>query len=179
MKSSVLGCYRAEHRLATLDFIMSTQQTATERFTLAAATLGLTVKVVELESSSRTAAEAAASCGCDVAQIVKSLVFRGRRTGKPYLLLVSGANQVNVEAVSTRLNDPLERPDADYVRAVTGFTIGGIPPLGHKQPIATFMDEALLQFVDVWAAAGTPQAVFRSVPDQIVEATGAVLLRVT
>ncbi len=158
---------------------MTSKAPATERFSAAAATLGLSVTIVEHETSSRTAQDAAASCNCDVAQIVKSLVFRGAESGRPILLLVSGANKVNERATAQRIGEALERPDAAYVRDVTGYAIGGIPPLGHKQPMATYMDEALLDFVTVWAAAGTPNAVFSAVPDQIVEVTGAHIIRVT
>lgn len=158
---------------------MTERLPATERFRRAAATLGLDVEIVEHAESSRTAEEAAARCGCDVAQIVKSLVFRGAETGRPILLLVSGANRVNERAAGKQIGEPLERADALYVRDVTGYAIGGIPPLGHAEPIATFIDEALLEFVTVWAAAGTPNAVFSAVPDQLVEVTGAKIIRVT
>lgn len=158
---------------------MTSTSDATRRFAAAAETLGLPVAVIEHETSSRTAEEAAASCGCDVAQIVKSLVFRGRDTGRPILLLVSGKNRVNERATGTRIGEELERADANFVRDATGFAIGGIPPLGHREPMATFMDESLLEFVTVWAAAGTPNAVFSAVPDQIVEVTGAHVIRVT
>ena len=113
-----------------------------------------------MPQSTRTAEEAAAACGCSVGQIVKSLVFRGAQSGKPYLLLVSGANRVDEKAVAAHLGEALKRPDADYVRGVTGFAIGGIPPLGHDTPLATFMDETLLTYDTVWAAAGTADAVF-------------------
>ncbi len=158
---------------------MNANPSATERFSRAAATLGLEVTVVEHETSSRSAEEAAASCGCDVAQIVKSLIFKGRNSGNPVLLLVSGAHRVNEKAVAARIGEPLGRADAAFVRDVTGFAIGGIPPLGHRQPIATFLDEALLEFITVWAAAGTPNAVFSAVPDQIVEVTGAKVIAMT
>ncbi len=92
---------------------------------------GLGGKVRHMPQSTRTAEEAAKACGCSVAQIVKSLVFRGAQSGKPYLLLVSGANRVDEKAVAAHLGEALKRPDADYVRGVTGFAIGGIPPLGH------------------------------------------------
>lgn len=158
---------------------MSSSPTATQRFAAAAGTLGLPVHVVEHAQSSRTAEEAAAACGCRVAQIVKSLVFKGETTGNPILLLVSGANRVNEEATGKRIGEGLVRADAKFVRDVTGYAIGGIPPLGHSQPIATYMDETLLEFVTVWAAAGTPNAVFSAVPDQLVEVTGAHIIRMT
>ena len=131
---------------------------------------GLGGKVRHMAQSTRTAEEAAAACGCAVGQIVKSLVFRGAISGKPYLLLVSGANRVNEKQVASRIGEALKRPDADYVRAVTGFAIGGIPPLGHDTPLDTFMDEALIAFEEVWAAAGTSDAVFPVAPQRLAEA---------
>jgi prolyl-tRNA editing enzyme YbaK/EbsC (Cys-tRNA(Pro) deacylase) len=139
---------------------------------------GLDGRVRHMPQSTRTAEEAAAACGCAVGQIVKSLVFRGATSGKPYLLLVSGANRVNEKAVAGRIGEALKRPDADYVRSVTGFAIGGIPPLGHDTPLDTFMDEALLAFDEVWAAAGTSDAVFPVVPAHLAEATGARIIAV-
>jgi prolyl-tRNA editing enzyme YbaK/EbsC (Cys-tRNA(Pro) deacylase) len=139
---------------------------------------GLGGKVRHMPQSTRTAEEAAAACGCAVGQIVKSLVFRGATSGKPYLLLVSGANRGNEKAVAGRIGEALKRPDADYVRSVTGFAIGGIPPLGHDTPLDTFMDEALLAFEEVWAAAGTSDAVFPVAPRRLAEATGARIIAV-
>ncbi|SDR27718.1 YbaK/EbsC family protein [Pseudovibrio sp. Tun.PSC04-5.I4] len=121
---------------------------------------GLGLKVVELPESSRSAEEAAHALGCNQAQIVKSLVFKNMETDAPLLVLASGTNRVNEEAISGFLGAPIERPDAKYVRAVTGFSIGGIPPLGHKQEIEIYVDEDLLGFDEIWAAAGTPSAVF-------------------
>ena len=116
---------------------------------------GLGSEVRHMRQTTRTAEEAAAACGCTIGQIVKSLIFRGGRSGKPYLLLVSGANRVDEKGVAASIGEPLRRPDAQYVRDVTGFAIGGIPPLGHDTPLATFMDETLLHYDVVWAAAGT------------------------
>src|SRR5689334_6892621 len=96
----------------------------------AAHAAGLDITVVEMPSSCRTAEDAAASCGCAVAQIVKSLVFRGAESGKPYLMLVSGSNRLDEPGVASVLGEGLTRPDAAYVREMTGFAIGGIPPLG-------------------------------------------------
>src|SRR5262249_12734346 len=127
----------------------------------------------------RSAEEAAAACGCAIGQIVKSLVFRGAASGRPYLLLVSGANRVNEAAVAVLLGEALQRPDARTVRELTGFAIGGIPPLGHRAPLATYLGEALLAFAEVWAAAGTPDAVFPVAPDRLRVATEAHVIRVT
>jgi prolyl-tRNA editing enzyme YbaK/EbsC (Cys-tRNA(Pro) deacylase) len=137
---------------------------------------GLDGRVRHMPQSTRTAAEAAAACGCSVGQIVKSLVFRGAKSGRPYLLLVSGANRVDEKAVAGRIGEPLKRPDADYVRGVTGFAIGGIPPLGHDTALATFIDETLMAFEVVWAAAGTPDAVFPVSPGRLAQVTGAQMI---
>jgi prolyl-tRNA editing enzyme YbaK/EbsC (Cys-tRNA(Pro) deacylase) len=152
---------------------------ATRRVAAAAAALGLDVEFVVHAQSTRTAEEAAAACGCAVGQIVKSLVFRGATSGKPLLLLVSGVNRVDETAVATALGEALARPDARYVREVTGFAIGGIPPFGHATPLTTFIDEDLLRHETVWAAAGTPDSVFRVSPAALAEKTGATRLKVT
>src|SRR5262249_7367511 len=127
----------------------------------------------------RSAEEAAAACGCGIGQIVKSLVFRGAASGKAYLLLVSGANRVNEGGVAQLLGEALQRPDARAVRGLTGLAIGGIPPLGHASPLPTYMDEALFGYAVVWAAAGTPDAVFPVAPDRLKAATAAHVIRVT
>ncbi len=145
----------------------------------AARAAGLAVTVIEREESTRTADEAAAACGCAVAQIVKSLVFRGSTSGKPYLVLVSGSNRLNEKGVAGVLGESLTRPDATYVREVTGYSIGGIPPLGHASPMQVFIDEDLLRYDVVWAAAGTPRAVFAVAPGSLADATAAKIIRVS
>ena len=144
-----------------------------------AAALGLDVAVAEMAQPTRTAEEAAAACGVTVGQIVKSLVFLGAMSGKPYLLLVSGANRVNEKGVAAHLGEKLTRPEADAVRALTGYAIGGIPPFGHDTPLATYMDRDLLQYDLIWAAAGTPKAVFRTEPARLRDATQAIVIDVT
>jgi len=138
-----------------------------------ATALGLTLQIREMPESTRTAEEAAAACDCAIDQIVKSLVFRTARTGEPVLLLVSGANRVDTEMVESLLGEPLEWPDADFVRQVTGFAIGGIPPFGHAQPLRTYLDEDLLGHDRIWAAAGTPKCLFSVDPAALRTATGA------
>ena len=145
----------------------------------AARAAGLAVTVVERAESTRTAEEAAAACGCGVAQIVKSLVFRGATSGKPYLMLVSGTNRLNEKGVASVLGESLTRPDAAYVREVTGYAIGGIPPLGHTSAMQVFIDRDLLGFDVVWAAAGTPRAVFAVAPGALADAIGARIITVT
>jgi prolyl-tRNA editing enzyme YbaK/EbsC (Cys-tRNA(Pro) deacylase) len=144
----------------------------------AAASLGLDIRVVEHAESTRTADEAARACGCEVGQIVKSLVFQGAKSGSPYLLLVSGSNRVDEKKVAAILGEALKRPDATFVRDVTGYAIGGIPPLGHASKLPVYIDEDLLRYEVIWAAAGTPNAVFAVAPAKLCEATGAEPIRV-
>jgi prolyl-tRNA editing enzyme YbaK/EbsC (Cys-tRNA(Pro) deacylase) len=144
----------------------------------AASALGLDVTVREMTEPTRTAQEAASACGVTAGQIVKSLVFSGAASGKPYLLLVSGTNRVNEKGVATHLGEKLKRPDAEAVRALTGFAIGGIPPFGHATALATYMDRDLLQYDVIWAAAGTPKAVFQTEPAKLRDATGAIVIDV-
>lgn len=143
-----------------------------------AAAAGLDLNIVEMPASTRTAEQAARACGCRVGQIVKSLVFRGRSSGRPVLILVSGDNRVDVKRVAADIGEAIERADADWVRAETGFAIGGIPPLGHDRPLATFMDRALTRFDTVWAAAGTPDCVMELAPDRLAAVTGARIIAV-
>ncbi len=148
------------------------------RVAAAAAELGLAIEIVLMPDSTRTAEEAAAACGCSVGQIVKSLVFTGAQSGRDMLLLVSGDNRVDEAGVAAHLGEGLERPRGAHVRKVTGFAIGGIPPFGHAAPLATFIDEDLLAHDVVWAAAGTPNAVFSVVPKALQAATEAQVISV-
>lgn len=134
-------------------------------------TLGLTLEVVELPASTRTAPEAAAAIGCTVGQIVKSLVFKAKRSERPVLVIASGANRVSEKKLETLIGEPLGKADADFVRQRTGFVIGGVPPLGHLEPLLTFIDEDLLQYEEIWAAAGTPNAVFKLAPKDLMRMT--------
>jgi prolyl-tRNA editing enzyme YbaK/EbsC (Cys-tRNA(Pro) deacylase) len=157
---------------------MNQLKPAAQRVQAALEARGLDCRVRHMARATRTAEEAAAACGCEVGQIVKSLVFRGIRSGRAYLLLVSGANRVDLDVAAEQIGEPLQRPDASFVREATGFAIGGIPPFGHVAPIETFLDEALLAHATVWAAAGTPDAVFPVSPVRLVEASAARTLRV-
>ena len=119
----------------------------------------------------RTAVDAAAAVGCDVAQIVKSLVFR-RAGGGAVLVVASGRNRVDERKVEALLGEPIGKADAAFVREATGFAIGGVPPAGHVRPVDTIVDEDLLAYDEVWAAAGTPRDVFATTPDQLLAMTG-------
>lgn len=142
-----------------------------QRVQNALAERGFDFRVLELPSSTRTAVEAAETIGCTVAQIVKSLVFRTRETQRPVLVLASGVNRVNEKKLAARVGEKLEKADAGFVRDVTGFAIGGIPPVGHAQAVDTYIDEDLLRFEELWAAAGTPNAVFCLTSEQLVSLT--------
>jgi prolyl-tRNA editing enzyme YbaK/EbsC (Cys-tRNA(Pro) deacylase) len=120
---------------------------------------GLKIEVVEFPESTRTAQEAADAIGCELGQIVKSLVFRNKDQG--VLFLVSGKNNLNVEKVARDLKIEVKKADADFVKTVTGFTIGGIPPVAHQTKMDTYIDEDLLGYKEVWAAAGMPFSVFK------------------
>ena len=133
---------------------------------------GLDVEVVVLEQSARTAVEAAAAVGVAVGAIVKSLVFRDG-DGAPVLVLVSGDNRCDEALLG------VTRADADTVRAVTGYAIGGVPPVGHPEPLRTVVDEQLGRFGTVWAAAGTPHAVFPIGFDDLVRLTGGQVTSVS
>jgi prolyl-tRNA editing enzyme YbaK/EbsC (Cys-tRNA(Pro) deacylase) len=148
------------------------------RVEAAAAALGLKIEIRDMPQSTRTAADAAVACGCAVAQIVKSLIFRGVESNAPILLLVSGQNRVDEPLAGQAIGEPLARADAVFVRGATGFAIGGIPPFGHASAIATYIDEHLLTFDVVWAAAGTPSTVFSVDPRALASVTGATAIRV-
>ena len=130
---------------------------------------GIEEKVVELSESTRTSAEAAAAIGCEVEEIAKSIVFYVKDTLRPILVIASGTNRVDEKKLKKLVGGKLKRADADFVREVTGFVIGGVPPAGHIEPLQTFMDLDLLQFSQVWAAAGSPYAVFPIKPQVLLE----------
>ena len=140
--------------------------------------LGYDLSIIEFAESTRTAQEAAVRAGCELGQIVKSLIFKGQTTGKPILVLTSGANRVDEKRISGYAGEPIGRADADFVRLVTGFAIGGVPPVGHAQKIETYLDEDFLQYKTVWAAAGTPNAIFELTPDALQKMSGGVIARV-
>ncbi|MBX3498591.1 MAG: YbaK/EbsC family protein [Alphaproteobacteria bacterium] len=132
---------------------------------------GLPGRVREMTETTRTSAEAAAAIGCDVAQIAKSLVFRGRDSGEPLLVVASGINRVDEKRLTALIGERIARADAGFVRATTGFAIGGVPPAGHARAIRTLIDADLLALDPIWAAAGTPVAVFRLTAAELVALT--------
>ncbi len=140
--------------------------------------LGFNYAVIEHAESTRTAQEAADRAGCELGQIIKSLIFRGKASGKPILVLTSGANRVDEKRISGYAGESISRADADFVRTVTGFAIGGVPPIGHNEKMETYLDEDLMQYLVVWAAAGTPNAIFELTPTDLQKMTGGKVVQV-
>lgn len=140
--------------------------------------LGFPNQVIELSDMARTAAEAAAAVGCNVGQIAKSLIFRGQESGRAILVITSGSNRVNEKIVTQHLGEKLQKADAEFVRAQTGFAIGGVPPVGHTQPSIILIDEDFWQYAEIWAAAGHPHAVFKLTPDELLRMTGGQVVPV-
>ncbi|NMG31250.1 YbaK/EbsC family protein [Aromatoleum evansii] len=134
---------------------------------------GVDTRVVEFEQPTRTSAEAAAAIGCTVAEIAKSIVFRGKESGQAVVVVASGDNRVSEAKVAAQVGEALARADADFVRSATGYAIGGVAPLGHAQPVKLLLDEDLRRFDTLWAAAGTPFSVFPLTPAQLQALTGA------
>jgi prolyl-tRNA editing enzyme YbaK/EbsC (Cys-tRNA(Pro) deacylase) len=143
----------------------------------ALASQGFAFQVVELPDSTRTADEAAAAIGCTVGQIAKSLVFRGQRTDRPLLAIASGPNRVDEARLSELAGEPVAQASPNFVRDRTGFAIGGVPPVGHATPLTTWIDEDLMQHEVIWAAAGTPHAVFDLNPTALPDLTGGTVTR--
>ncbi len=145
----------------------------------ALAALGLILQVVELPASTRSAREAAEAVGCQVEQIAKSLIFRGRQSGKPILVIASGRNRVNEQTLAAWVGEPVDKADAEFVRQRTGFVIGGVPPLGHSEPLETYLDQELFELDVLWAAAGTPHAVFCLTADELARMTNGRVVVIT
>lgn len=140
--------------------------------------LGYRYSVIEFADSTRTAEEAAERVGCEVGQIVKSLIFQGASSEKAILILTSGANRVDIKRIKPYAEEKIGRADPAFVRERTGYAIGGIPPLGHLNPIETYVDEDLLQYEKVWAAAGTPNAIFEMDANQLEKMTSGKVIAV-
>lgn len=137
---------------------------------------GLKLEVQELVQSTRTAQDAADAVGCELGQIVKSLVFRSGPT--PLLFLVSGKNQLDLQKAGSALGRDIQKADADFVREQTGYPIGGVPPVAHANLIDIFIDRDLMAYEEIWAAAGTPNAVFRIKSDDLPRITGGRIIDV-
>ncbi len=138
----------------------------------------LACEVVQMKDTTRSAADAARAVGCQVGQIVKSLIFEGKQTHQPILVAASGANRVNERAIQQNVAEPVKIAKPEYVRQMTGFAIGGVPPVGHEHPLKIFIDEDLLQYGEIWAAAGTPHAVFKLTPEDLKMITNGTVISV-
>lgn len=139
----------------------------------------LPAQIIVLGQLATTAQMAAEALNVEVGQIVKSLCFQGKESGKPIFMLVSGANRVHERRAGRVIGEKLVRADADFVKAVTGFSIGGVSPYGHPAPLDMWIDEDLLKFATVWAAAGNPRSVFEIPPTDLVRTTDGNLICVT
>jgi len=139
---------------------------------------GVACRVIEMKQTTRSAQEAADAVGCQVGQIAKSLIFTGKKSNQPILVIASGPNRVNEKTIRRHISEPLSMAKAEFVREHTGFAIGGVPPIGHLNPLQTFIDEDLLKFDEIWAAAGTPNAVFKLTPDELKKITKGEVISV-
>lgn len=154
---------------------MALLRPSAQRFKQILAEKGYDNQILELTESTRTALDAANAVRCDVGQIVKSLIFKTKQTARPVLVLVSGRNRADTKKLRALLGEKLGKADADFVREHTGFVIGGVPPLGHQSEMETFVDEDLLQYEEIWAAAGTPYALFKLTPAELQTMTGGTV----
>jgi len=142
------------------------------------AELGFANQVVEMPDTTRSAADAAAACGCEVAQIAKAIVFRAGASNRAVLVMASGVNRVDEAKVAAALGEELAKADADFVRTSTGFAIGGVAPVGHSKAPVIFIDRDLMALEAIWAAAGTPRAVFKLTPEELVRMTGGAVIEI-
>ena len=138
----------------------------------------LSCEVVQMKDTTRSAEDAARAVGCQVGQIVKSIVFEGKQSHQPILVATSGANRVNEKAVRQSISEPVKIAKPDFVRQMTGFAIGGVPPVGHDHALKILIDEDLLQYDEIWAAAGTPNAVFKLTPVDLKKITNGTVISV-
>jgi prolyl-tRNA editing enzyme YbaK/EbsC (Cys-tRNA(Pro) deacylase) len=145
----------------------------------ALAAKGLDCKVLEVPATTRTAQDAASAIGCRLEQIAKSLIFKTHGTKQPILVIASGKNRVNEKRLAEHVGEPLAKADPDFVHKCTGFAIGGVPPLAHSQPLRTLIDQDLMALDEIWAAAGTPHAVFALTPAALVKITGGTCVQVS
>jgi len=147
-----------------------------QRVQQALAAQGLDLEVREFPASTKTAAEAAAVIGCRVAEIAKSMIFRAQHSDRPVLAVASGVNRVDMEKLAAALGEPVARADAAFVREKTGYAIGGVPPVGHAVAPVTLIDRDLMLLPEIWAAAGTPNAVFRLTPRRLLLLTAGQVI---
>ncbi|RCX20078.1 Cys-tRNA(Pro) deacylase [Anaerobacterium chartisolvens] len=139
---------------------------------------GLELRVVEFDESTRTSQDAANTIGCELGQIAKSLIFRSKESKKPVCVIASGKNRVNEKKIAQYIGEKIEKADAAFVLEHTGFAIGGIPPVGHATEMSPLIDEDLMEYIDIWAAAGTPHAVFKLSSEDLLKITKGQIVSV-
>lgn len=163
----------ARSQTAPYNRVMAGQRkSGPERFMARLRQRDATARVVELPGSTRTAPEAAAAIGCEVRQIAKSIVFRDARRERALLVVACGDRRVSIARLEDLAGTRVRTADADFVRAHTGYAIGGVPPFGHAGPVATWLDDALFALPSVWAAAGGPYHVFETTAGRLLEYSG-------
>lgn len=141
--------------------------------------VGMSFEVKTLQESTRTADDAAKAIGCEVGQICKSIIFKDNQSNKPVLVLASGINRINEKSIKDFVGEKILKADADFTREVTGFAIGGIPPIAHRTKIEkVYIDQDLKQYESIWAAAGTPNSVFELNFESLVKMTGGVVVSI-
>jgi prolyl-tRNA editing enzyme YbaK/EbsC (Cys-tRNA(Pro) deacylase) len=150
-----------------------------KRVTRALADAGIDAEIIETNDQTRTAAQAAEQANCHVDQIAKSIVFRGEDSDTAVLFLTAGGNQVDANKASVLAGEALGKADAAFIRAQTGFAIGGVSPVGHLTPVRAFIDPRLMDFDTLWAAAGTPRHIFSLSPDNLMKLTNGVISKFT
>jgi len=141
--------------------------------------LKLEREIIQLPQETRTALQAAKAVGCHLGQIAKSLVFKIKKTGQPILIITSGKNQVDEEKIAKKFGLTLELAKAEFVKAKTGFTIGGVPPIGHSTTIKTFLDKDLFAYQTIWAAGGHPKTIFKLTPEELKRITQGQIIKVS
>lgn len=152
---------------------------STQRVQNALQDQGIECNVRELEASARTSQQAADGIGCSVSQIAKSLVFRGAQSDKAILVIASGSNRVNEARLAELVGEPIGKADAQFVRRVTGYAIGGVAPVGHPETLETYIDSDLFQYDEIWAAAGTPHTVFPLTPKDLERITAGSVVSIS
>ncbi|HED12482.1 MAG TPA: YbaK/EbsC family protein [Gammaproteobacteria bacterium] len=157
---------------------MKQRKNSTKSVQAALEAAGLQCSIVELPDSARTAKQAAQAIGCTVAQIAKSIVFRASDTGRAVLVVASGVNRINEVLIAAHFGESIKIAATDFVRNVTGYAIGGVPPCGHIGELQVYLDRDLLELSPLWAAAGTPNAVFSLTPEQLIQLTAGTVIDV-
>ncbi len=150
---------------------MSTLKHSAQRVQEALKQFGMELKVVEFAESTRTSQEAANAIGCELGQIAKTLIFKGKQSQRPLCVIASGKNHVNEKKIALLIGEAIERPDAEFVELHTGYAIGGVSPVGFSFDIQAFIDQDLMTYAEIWAAAGTPHAVFKLTPQDLLTIT--------